>query len=114
MNHLWKLYSDHVGRSILKSSELGFDRIDLLSLLLIHNSGLQNPERLCDGAHSRVAIHTLMKSQLNESFSQIWCCVYKQRGDHKHEVPSHLRSTTPCNKARPVNSEACAFTCMKQ
>ena len=25
---------DHVGRSILKSSELGFDRIDLLSLLL--------------------------------------------------------------------------------
>ena len=37
---------DHVGRSILKSSELGFDRIDLLSLLLIHNSGLQDLERL--------------------------------------------------------------------
>ena len=46
MNHLRKLYSDHVGRYILKSSELGFDRIDLLSLLLIHNTGLQDLERL--------------------------------------------------------------------
>ena len=37
---------DHVGRSILKSSELRFDRFDLLSLLMVHNSGLQDLERL--------------------------------------------------------------------
>ena len=37
---------DYVGRSILKSSELSLDRFDLLSLLLIHNTGLQDLERL--------------------------------------------------------------------
>ena len=37
---------DHVGRSILKSSELSLDRFDLLSLLLIHNTCLQDFERL--------------------------------------------------------------------
>ena len=37
---------DHVGRSILKSSQLSFDRFELLSLLLIHNTGLQDPEAL--------------------------------------------------------------------
>ena len=37
---------DHVGRSILKSSELSFDRFDLIALLLIHNTCLQDLERL--------------------------------------------------------------------
>ena len=37
---------DHVGRSILKSSELSLDRFDLLSLLLVHHTGLQDFERL--------------------------------------------------------------------
>ena len=37
---------DHFGRSILKSSELRFDRFDLISLLLVHNTGLQDLERL--------------------------------------------------------------------
>jgi len=37
---------DHVGRSILKSSELRFDRFNLLSLLLIHNTCLEDLERL--------------------------------------------------------------------
>ena len=32
--------------AVLKSSELRFDRFDLLSLLLVHNTGLQDLERL--------------------------------------------------------------------
>ena len=32
--------------AVLKSSELRFDRFDLLSLLLVHNTGLQDFERL--------------------------------------------------------------------
>ena len=32
--------------AVLKSSELRFNRFDLLSLLLVHNTGLQDFERL--------------------------------------------------------------------
>ncbi len=46
--------------AVLKSSELRFNRFDLLSLLLVHNTGLQDFERLWDGAHSRVTLHTLI------------------------------------------------------
>lgn len=38
------LYVDRL--TVLKSSELRFDRFDLLSLLLIHNTCLQDLERL--------------------------------------------------------------------
>ena len=38
--------SDVDGLAVLKSSELRFDRFDLLSLLLIHNTGLRDLERL--------------------------------------------------------------------
>ena len=53
---------DHVGRSILKRSELSLDRFDLLSLLLIHNTCLEDLERLGDGLHRGVALHPLIKT----------------------------------------------------
>ena len=70
---------DHVGCSTLKSSELSLDRFDLLSLLLIHNTGLQDPKCFGDRAHSRVTLHALIQSQLDETFSQLWRCFSKKR-----------------------------------
>ena len=62
---------NHVGRSILKSSELRFDRFDLLSLLLV-SRGMNQPQWLRCRASSKVMVRgsnvinrtTLKSSQL--------------------------------------------------